>query len=173
MCAFVAAGLAIAGCAGDAPNACDLLSDAEVERILDTPTRPAELDDESLGPGSSCAWISEDSTEEPHAPVYGVHAWLRDDDEARAEFTRRRARPGRDFVTVDIPGLGDDAYFVEDTEPNNLSGTPSLPILYMRVDDDVIGIGTYDSDERPVDADEARAMQRAVARAALVNLGRR
>ena len=56
------------------------------------------------------------------------------------------------------------------TEPNGISGTPSLPELYVRVDDRVLSIGTYDSDEHPVVIPEARTIEGAVGKAAVLKL---
>lgn len=166
--ALVVLGLGVVACgSGSDAEACGLVTDAQAEEILGVPVRAPEPDDESLGPESSCAWISRDSTRDPQAAVYGFFVSTQDDDAARAEFTRRRERPGRDFVSVPVGGLGDAAYSVEPADPDPATGTPTLPVLYVRDGDTVLLVGTFDSDDHPVDADGARRMQRAVARAAL------
>ena len=171
--ALIAAALAVLGvgvvaCGGGSDaDACGLVSEEQAEEILGTSVRAPEPDDESLGPERSCAWISRDSTRDPEAAVYGFFVSERDDAGGRAEFDRRRDRPGRDFKSVPVDGLGDAAYFVEPADPDPATGTPSLPVLYVRDGDTVLLIGTFDSDDHPVDAPGARRMQRAAARAAL------
>ena len=102
--------------------------------------------------------------------MYGFFVSDRDDAAGRRELDRRRTRPGRDFVAVPVAGLGDEAFFVEPADPDPATGTPGLPVLHVRAGDHVLLVGSFDSDEHPVDAAAARRMQRAAARAALTRL---
>lgn len=155
---------------GDISSACDLLSDSEAEEILGVATRPGVEDDERLDPGSSCAWVSEDSSEEPHARVYGVVISESSGSEARADFAETRDADSRIYVVEPVEGLGDEAYHVVYTEPNNLSQEPSLPNLHVQVGDRILRLGTYDSEERPVEMDEAMSIERAAADVAVAGL---
>lgn len=163
--------LAIAGCGGgDSTAACDLITRADAEEILGVATRAGGPADDSTGPGSNCIWISEDSSTEPHDPVYGLVVAEGNDSEKRADFEETRDEDSRIYRVEDVDDLGDEAYYVVYTKPNNLSGKPSLPWLYVRVGDRIIDIGTHDSDERPVELAEAQTMERAAGEIAVATL---
>lgn len=168
----VLAVVAVASCNrdDDISSACELLSDSDAEDILGVPTRPGVEEDERLGPGSSCAWISEDSTEEPHARVYGVTISESRGSEARADFEETRDADSRIYVVEPVEGLGGEAYYVVYTEPNNLSQEPSLPDLHVRIGDRVLHLGILDSEERPVEINEAIALERSAAEIAVAKL---
>jgi hypothetical protein len=164
--------LGVTGCGDDATSsACDLLTTLEATSLLGEATRPGvEDDDEMDNPGTSCAWISESSSREAEAAVYGVSFSEASGAEARDAFEDRRDEPSPIFTIEPVDGVGDEAYFVVYTEPNSMSGTPSLPVLYLRTDDRLLSAGTFDSDEHPVAADEAKTLERGAARLAVARL---
>lgn len=167
----VLASLAATGCGSGAPSAaCDYLTDAQAEDILGEPVLEGVEPLEESRVGTYCEWISKSSSREPEVPVYGLHLSVSDDEERRADFDERRKEESDIFVIEGLRGLGDEAYFLVYTEPNNLSGTPSLPELYVRVGDRVFDAGVYDSDERPVEIDEAKGFERALAQIAVARL---
>jgi hypothetical protein len=166
----VVAGFALTGCGEDGVTACELLTDADAEKILGVPTRPGALDDENEGPGTTCAWISEDSTEDPQAPVYGVHISESTGADARSKFEATRDERSPIYVVAPVEGLGDEAFFIVYTEKNDISQKPSLPTLLARTGDRIVRVGVYDSDERPVESDEAKTFERAAAVSAVKEL---
>ena len=166
----VVAALAATGCSGDDSTvACDLVKDSTAARILGEPTRPGVENDDNDGPGTSCEWISKASTTDPQAAVYGFHIREQSGDKAVRELEAKRDSTSDSYEIDPVDGLGDDAFFLVYTEPND-SGTPSLPELYVRVDDRVLSIGTYDSDEHPVTIPEARTIEGVVGKAAVLKL---
>jgi hypothetical protein len=159
-----------AGCGGsDAASACGLVSDREAERLLGVAVRPAAEDEENEGPGSTCEWISVDSSREAEAAVYGFYVAESSSPEARARFRSTRRAVADSFVIEPVRDLGDDAYFVVSTEPTT-TGAPSLPYLKVRLGDDVLQVGAFDHDDRPVTAGEARALEVGAAQLALERL---
>jgi hypothetical protein len=167
----VIAALGVNGCNGDDSTvACDLVSDARAQRILGEPTRPGAENDDNDGPGTSCEWITEASTKDPQAAVYGFHIRAQSGSDAVGELEAKRDSTSDSYSIEPVDGLGDDAYYLVYTEPNGISGTPSLPELSVRVDDTVLSIGTYDSDEHPVTIPEARTIEGVVGKAAVLKL---
>jgi hypothetical protein len=163
------AGLGACGGSVDASSACDLVTDGEAERLLGVAVRPATEDDENEGPGSTCEWISADSSREPEAAVYGFYVAESSDRETRGRFRATRRDLPDGFVAEGVAELGDDAYFVVSTEPT-ATGMPSLPYLQVRLGDRIVQVGTFDRDDRPVTAGEARALEVGAAQLALDRL---
>jgi hypothetical protein len=167
---LVVAALALAGCNNDdSMVACDLVTDSIAARILGEPVRPGVENDDNDGPGTSCEWISEASTKDPQAAVYGFHLREQSGSKAVDEFETRRDSTSDRYEIETSDGLGDEAYLLLYTEPND-NGTPSLPELYVRVDDTILSIGTYDSDEHPVSIPEARTIEGVAGKAAVLEL---
>jgi hypothetical protein len=163
-------GLVGAGCAGASETAaCDLITDADAQRILGEATRAGVADDEHSGPGSSCDWISKSSTRDPHAAVYGLHISEAADSASRRDFEKTRDADTSTYDIEPVGGLGDEAYFVEYTEPTD-NGTPPLPQLHIRRGDTILVVGTYDSDEHPVRGSKARTIELAAAELAVATL---
>ena len=162
--------LVLVGCGGsDGSSACGLVSDREAERLLGVAVRPAAEDDDDQGPGSTCEWISRDSSREPEAAVYGFYIADSTDGDARARFRATRTEPSDVSVVEPVADLGDEAYFVVFTEPTS-TGMPSLPYLQVRLGDRVVQVGTFDSDDRPVSAADARTLEVEAAELALGRL---
>jgi hypothetical protein len=168
----VVAVLAMTACSGDDSTvACDLVKSSTAARILGEPTRAGVENDDNDGPGTSCEWVSEASTKDPQAAVYGFHIREKSGSLAVDEFETKRDNTSDPYEIDAVDGLGDDAYFFVYTEPNGISGTPSLPDLYIRVDDTVLSIGAYDSDEHPVTIPQARTIEGAAGKVAVLKLG--
>jgi hypothetical protein len=159
----------VSGCGddGDLSSACDLVSRADAAQLLGVPARPGVLDDDNEGPGTTCEWISSASSTEAEAAVYGFFISESSESDARDAFEETRDSGSRISQIESVDGIGDDAYFVVYTEPNSLSGTPSLPDLHVRDGDRILFVGTFDSDEHPVSSDEARALELGAAKRAL------
>jgi hypothetical protein len=164
--------VAAVGCDdGAGSSACSLLTDAEAETVLGVPTRPGVEEEEEIDlPETVCSWVSKDSTTDPHAPVYGITLFESDAADERTDFDETRTEDASSFVVEPVPDLGDEAYYVVYTEPNSLSGTPSLPRLNVRVGDVILHLGILDSDERPVTIDEAKVLERDAAELVLNRL---